>query len=33
MSIPELEDGNIMLLIGLKEKSRLFLSLECKRKW
>jgi hypothetical protein len=30
MSIPELEDGNIMLLIGLKEKLRLFLPLECK---
>ncbi|CAB3996126.1 Hypothetical predicted protein, partial [Paramuricea clavata] len=30
MNIPELEDRNIMLLIGLKEKPRLFLPLECK---
>ena len=30
ISIPEIEDRNIMLLIGLKEKPRLFLPLECK---
>ena len=28
--VPELEDKSIMLLIGLKEKPRLFLPLECK---
>ncbi len=30
LCIPELENGNIMLLIGLKENPRLLLPLECK---